>query len=104
MPGSLPRDAISARALTTKRFYPLSFSRLVSVTFSPSRASMDLDLFQLDTDTALLYDPIKEDVYIKHPTEVRDGRPRSATSNTISMVWHFAFSKQTHVTNHMYYA
>jgi hypothetical protein len=36
-------------------------------------AAMDLELCQLDIDTAFLYPPIKEDVYIRQPLGFTDG-------------------------------
>jgi hypothetical protein len=39
-------------------------------------AAQDLDLFQLDIDTAFLYAPIKEDVYIIQPLGFSNGTPK----------------------------
>jgi hypothetical protein len=39
-------------------------------------AAQDLDLFQLDIDTAFLYAPIKEDVYVRQPLGFSDGTPK----------------------------
>jgi hypothetical protein len=36
-------------------------------------AASDLELWQLDIDTAFLYAPIKEDVYIRQPLGFADG-------------------------------
>jgi hypothetical protein len=38
--------------------------------------AMDLELSQLDIDTALLYAPIKENVYIRQPLGFLDGTPK----------------------------
>jgi hypothetical protein len=40
------------------------------MTFADAR---DLELYQLDIDTAFLYAPIKEDVYIRQPLGFSDG-------------------------------
>jgi hypothetical protein len=36
-------------------------------------AAMNLEMCQLDIDTAFLYAPIKEDVYIRQPIGFTDG-------------------------------
>jgi hypothetical protein len=39
-------------------------------------AAMDLELCQLDIDTAYLYAPIEENVYIRQPLGFSDGTPK----------------------------
>jgi hypothetical protein len=41
--------------------------------FSAIAASRDLEMCQLDIDTAYLYAPIKEDLYIRQPLGFFDG-------------------------------
>jgi hypothetical protein len=42
--------------------------RMVNIrVFLAISATMDLDLFQMDTNTTFTYAPIKEDVYVKQP-------------------------------------
>jgi hypothetical protein len=48
-------------------------------------AAMDLDLFQLDIDTAFLYAPIVEDVYIREPLGFSDG------TNKVCHLQHFMY-------------
>jgi hypothetical protein len=39
-------------------------------------AALDLELCQLDIDTAFLYAPIKDDLYIRQPLDFTDGSPK----------------------------
>jgi hypothetical protein len=50
----------------TKTFSPVIRMANLRIFFAIS-AAQDLDLFQLDIDTAFLYAPIKEDVYVRQP-------------------------------------
>jgi hypothetical protein len=52
----------------------------------------ELELCQLDIDTAFLYAPIKEDVYIRQPLGFFDGTSKVChleETKHISMKWHF---------------
>jgi hypothetical protein len=57
--------------------YPETFSPVIRMAslrlFLAIAAAMDLDLCQLDIDTAILYAPITEDVYIRQPLGFSDG-------------------------------
>jgi hypothetical protein len=59
------------------RDYTQAFSPVIRMAslrlFLAIAAAMDLDLYQLDIDAALLYAPITEDVYIRQPLGFSDG-------------------------------
>jgi hypothetical protein len=46
-------------------------------------AAMNIELCQLDIDTAFLYAPIKEDVYIRQPLGFTDGFAKVCHSQTV---------------------
>jgi hypothetical protein len=56
--------------------YTVTFSHVICMAslhlFLAIAAARDLDLCQLDIDTAFLYAQIKEDVYIRHPLGFSD--------------------------------
>jgi hypothetical protein len=58
-------------------YYTEAFSSVIRVAslrlFLAIAAARDLELCQLDIDTAFLYTPIKEDVYIRQPLGFSDG-------------------------------
>jgi hypothetical protein len=61
------------------------FIRMASLRlFVAIAAARDLELCQLDIDTAFLYGPIKEDVYIRQPLRFKDGTPRCFISSAAS--------------------
>jgi hypothetical protein len=68
-----PRDAANVRGFV----YTDTFSTVIRMAslrlFLAIVAAMDLDICQLDIDTAFPYAPIREDVYIRHPLGFSDG-------------------------------
>jgi hypothetical protein len=60
--------------------YTKKFSHVIRMAslrlFLTISAAMDLELYLLDIDTAFLYAPIKEDVYIRQPLGFTDGSTR----------------------------
>jgi hypothetical protein len=56
----------------TETFSPIIHMATLNL-FLAKSAARDLELCQLDIDTACLYAPIKEDVYIRQPLSFSDG-------------------------------
>jgi predicted protein tyrosine phosphatase len=60
--------------------YTETFSHVIRMAslrlFLAIAAARDIELCQLDIDTAFLYAPIKEDVYIRQPLDFSDGTPK----------------------------
>jgi hypothetical protein len=70
-----------AKGCSQRLDYTETFSRVIRMAslrlFLAIAAARDLELCQLDIDTAFLYAPIKEDVYIRQPLGFADGTSKA---------------------------
>jgi hypothetical protein len=64
-------------------------------------AARDLELRQLDIDTAFLYAPIKEDVYIRQPLGFVDGTSKGVSSQALPLRTSTVPSRVQHATSCM---
>jgi hypothetical protein len=74
------RFAAKGSSRRTGLDYTETFSPVIRMArhrlFLAVAAALDLELCQLDIDTAFLYAPIKDDLYIRQPLDFSDGSPK----------------------------